>query len=168
MTGASTSPATDDVLDEIIRSIRIAASAEVVWEIIREPGWFINDGEYREHDVTTEDEISRIVDPEYGEFVIATEELDPPRRAVFRWLGGEAGEIGEHPANTVEFTIEPDLESPADGASPSAPGVVLTVRERGFAGISEDAAARRRSYEENSSGWIEELALARRLAERSR
>lgn len=35
---------TDDVPDELVRSIYIDADAQTVWSIISEPGWFINDG----------------------------------------------------------------------------------------------------------------------------
>lgn len=148
---------TDDVPDEILRSIRIAASAETVFAIISEPGWFINDGEYREHEVTTDGDVSRVVDPVHGPFEIGTVELDPPRRAVFQWLAGQAGSLEEFPANTIEFTIEPDGE-----------GVFLSVRETGFSGISADAAERRRRFEDNTQGWNEELAVARTLAEGGR
>ncbi|MGX1598284.1 SRPBCC domain-containing protein [Dietzia maris] len=145
---------TDDVPDEIVRSIRIDAEAQTVWGIVSEPGWFINDGEWSEHEITTEGDVSRVVDPVHGEFSIRTVELDPPRRAVFRWLGGQVGSVDEFPSNTIEFTVEPQ------GA-----GVVLTVRETGFAGLSSDAVVRRQRFEENSAGWETELDLARRRAE---
>ncbi|MFS4490191.1 SRPBCC domain-containing protein [Dietzia kunjamensis] len=153
---AGTSPAatTDDVPDEIVRSIRIDAEAQTVWGIVSEPGWFINDGEWTEHEITTEGDVSRVVDPVHGEFSIRTVELDPPRRAVFRWLGGQVGSVDEFPSNTIEFTVEPQ-----------GSGVVLTVRETGFAGLSSDAVVRRQRFEENSAGWETELDLARRRAE---
>lgn len=145
---------TDDVPDEIVRSIHIDAGAQTVWGIVSEPGWFINDGEWTEHEITTEGDVSRVVDPVHGEFSIRTVELDPPRRAVFRWLGGQVGSVDEFPSNTIEFTVEPQ------GA-----GVVLTVRETGFAGLSSDAVVRRQRFEENSAGWEAELDIARRRAE---
>jgi uncharacterized protein YndB with AHSA1/START domain len=148
---------TDDVPDEVLRSIHIAASAETVFAIVSEPGWFINDGEYREHEITTEGDVSRVADPVHGSFEIGTVELDPPRRAVFRWLGGQVGSLEEFPANTIEFTIEPEGD-----------GVLLSVRETGFAGISTDAAERRRRFEDNTKGWLEELAVARSRAESAR
>ncbi|MBB1012304.1 uncharacterized protein YndB with AHSA1/START domain [Dietzia kunjamensis] len=153
---AGTSPAatTDDVPDEIVRSIRIDAEAQTVWGIVSEPGWFINDGEWTEHEITTEGDVSRVVDPVHGEFSIRTVELDPPRRAVFRWLGGQVGSVDEFPSNTIEFTVEPQ-----------GSGVVLTVRETGFAGLSSDAVVRRQRFEDNSAGWATELDLARRRAE---
>lgn len=143
-----------DVPDEIVRSIRIEAGAQAVYDLISEPGWFINDGEYREHDITVDGSTATVVDPVHGEFSIGIVELDPPHRAVYRWLGGEAGSLEDHPANTVEFTIEPVGD-----------GVELTVRESGFAAIGADAAQRRRTFEANSKGWIEELAVAKARVE---
>ena len=152
--GTGPEPATDDVPDEIVRSIHIAAPPQAVWEIVAEPGWFINDGRWTDHEITTEGDVSRVVDPVHGEFSIRTVELDPPRRAVFRWLGGQVGGIDEFPSNTIEFTVEPQ-----------GSGVVLTVRETGFAGLSSDAVVRRQRFEDNSAGWATELDLARRRAE---
>ena len=151
---AQTSAATADVPDEILRSIHVAATAETVFAVVGEPGWFINSGEYRAHEITVEGDISRLVDPDHGEFAIRTVELDPPHRAVFQWLAGENGDLADHPATTVEFTLEPEGD-----------GVLLTVRETGFASISRDAAERRTRFEDNTRGWIEELEVARLRAE---
>lgn len=150
---------TEDVPDEIRRGILVDAEPEAVWALVAEPGWYINDGTYREHEITVgEDGVATVVDPVHGSFQIGTELLDPPRRAVFRWLGGDAGELADFPANTIEFTLDPQ-----DGG-----GVLLTVRETGFAGLTEDAALRRRRFEENSAGWEQELEVARAvLAARS-
>lgn len=156
MSEQTTTAITDDVPDEIRQSIHISADARTVWGIVSEPGWFINDGVWTEHEVITDGAISRVVDPVHGEFSVRTVELDPPRRAVFQWLGGRAGDVDtdDRPANTVEFTVEPD------GA-----GVRLTVRETGFAAYDDDDMIRRRRFEENTEGWAIELPLARRRAE---
>lgn len=155
MTDTDAHATIDDVPDEIVRSIHIQSDARTVWGIVSEPGWFINDGRWTPHEITTEGDISRVVDPVHGEFSIRTLRLEPPRLAVFQWLGGQAGELGqdELTANTVEFTIEP-----REG------GVLLTVRETGFAGMSEDAVVRRRRFEENTAGWVAELEIARERA----
>ena len=145
---------TEDVPDEIARSIHIDATAEAVFEVISEPGWFINDGEYREHEITVAGATATVVDPVHGEFSIGTVELDPPHRAVFRWLGGVAGALEELPTTTIEFTITPD-----------GSGVELSVRETGFAGVSTDAAVRRARYVDNTQGWTEELEVARTRSE---
>ena len=145
----------EDVPDEIRRSIHIDADARVVWEIIAEPGWFINEGSWAEHEITTDGDVARVVDPVHGEFSLRTVTLEPPHRAVFEWLSGQAGEIAAgDPVNTVEFTVEPD-----------GTGVLLTVRETGFAALHDDAVVRRRRFEENSEGWVIELGLARDRAE---
>ena len=132
MSAETTPLTTDDVPDEIVRSIHVEASAETVCDGAR----------------------ATVVDPVHGEFQLEVVALDPPRRAVFRWLGGDAGSLEDFPSNTVEFTIE-DQEV----------GVRLTVRETGFAGLDEDAAARRARFESNDSGWVEELGVAKAQAE---
>lgn len=151
----------EDVPDEIVLHIDIAANAETVFRIVAEPGWFINDGEYRQHEIATDGIVSRVTDPVHGTFSIATELREPPHRVRFRWLGGGLGEISDAPTNTVEFTIDPIGTTMADG-------VRLTVRERGFAGLSRDPELRRRNYEENLRGWEEELEVARTVAEQDR
>lgn len=156
-----TLPADAPVPDEIMHSVPIRASAERVYGIVREPGWFINDGEYREHEISGDRDVVRVVDPVHGAFQIAIDALEPPDRVVFRWLGGGLGELADAPHNTVEFRI-------TTAPGPGAEGVVLTVRERGFAALGVDEALRRRNYEENLSGWQEELDLAKRLAEGGR
>ncbi|MGO1536782.1 MAG: polyketide cyclase [Yaniella sp.] len=145
-----------DAPDEITRSIHINATANTVWDIIREPGWFINDGTWSDHEITTEGNISLVIDPVHGDFQIETVELNPPHRAIFRWLGGMPGTLENKAANTIEFTIET-----------AATGVVLTVHESGFASLSDDASVRRQRLEENTQGWATELELARQRAEGS-
>ena len=155
------STTTDDVPDEILRSIRIAARAETVFEIISEPGWFINDGEYREHRITRHGAVTQVVDPVHGTFQLAVEVHEPPNRIMFRWLGGGLGEISDAPNNTVEFIIDP--------AGTAMRNLVrLTVRERGFAKLGLEEAVRRRNYEENLRGWEQQLEIARELAEGGR
>lgn len=154
MTNTDARVTVDDVPDEIVRSIRIDADAATVWDIVSEPGWFINDGDWTDHEITTEGDVSRVVDPVHGEFFIGTVELDPPHRAVFTWLAGQSGALDDAPTNTVEFTIRPDGD-----------GVELTVRETGFAAMDADAAERRKAFEGNVEGWRIELDVARRRAE---
>lgn len=150
---------TEDVPDEIVRSITIAAPAERVFALVSEPGWFINDGTYREHELTDlGGGRTRVLDPVHGAFVIETVTLAAPRRAEFRWIDGDGesgGDAAAEPASTtVEFTI-----------APHGDGVELTVRESGFASLPGDAAVRRRRFEENTEGWIEELDVARTVCE---
>ena len=161
MADAQSLPADAPVPDEIVHSVLIDASAEKVFAVIREPGWFINDGEHREHEITTSGPVTHVVDPVHGSFQLAIEAHEPPNRVAFRWLGGGLGEISDAPNNTVEFVIDP-----AGAAARNR--VRLTVRERGFAKLGLDEAVRRRNYEENLHGWQLELDLAKRLAENGR
>ena len=158
MADAQSLPADAPVPDEIVHSVLIDASAEKVFAVIREPGWFINDGEYREHEITTSGPVTHVVDPVHGSFQLAIEAHEPPNRVAFRWLGGGLGEISDAPNNTVEFVIDP-------AGTAARNRVRLTVRERGFAKLGLDEAVRRRNYEENLHGWQLELDLAKRLAE---
>ena len=151
-------PPGSPIPDEIVRSALIHASAEEVFAVIREPGWFINDGEYREHRITRQGAITQVVDPVHGSFQLAIEAHEPPNRVRFRWLGGGLGEISDAPNNTVEFVIDP-----AGTAKRNL--VRLTVRERGFAKLGLDESVRRRNYEENYRGWEQQLGVAKALAE---
>ncbi|HXD27395.1 MAG TPA: SRPBCC domain-containing protein [Arthrobacter sp.] len=142
----------ENLPDSITRSIDIDAPAERVWALVAEPGWYINDGDYRAHHIEVDGDVATVHDPVHGSFAIRTESLEPPRHAAFRWLAGAPG--ADAPAaemTLVEFRIE-DLP---------AGGVRLTVTESGFAGLSGSADERRRAVEENSAGWDEELQVAR-------
>lgn len=158
MADGSILPTTSPVPDEIVRSALIHASAEKVFAIVREPGWFINDGEYREHTITQQGGMTEVIDPVHGRFQLAIEVHEPPNRVRFRWLGGGIGEISDAPNNTVEFVIDP-----AGTAKRNL--VRLTVRERGFAKLGLDESVRRRNYEENFRGWEQQLGVAKLLAE---
>lgn len=161
MADDSALPAGGEVPDEIVRSVLIRASAETVFAVIREPGWFINDGEYREHTINRHGPVTEVIDPVHGRFQLAIEAREPPNRIFFRWLGGGLGKISDAPNNTVEFVIDP--------AGTAMRNLVrLTVRERGFAKLGFDESVRRRNYEENSRGWEQQLGIARELAEGGR
>ena len=88
----------------IERSIVIAATPERVWQIVSEPGWWINGGTIRPHRIEDAGDATSIVhDEEHGAFRIRTERLDPPRYAAFRWLG-RADEKGA--GTLTEFWVE--------------------------------------------------------------
>ncbi|WP_049576103.1 SRPBCC domain-containing protein [Streptomyces sp. SBT349] len=141
--------------DRIEREIAIAAPAERVWDLISRPGWFINDGAVIEHRIEDRGDLHIVHDPVHGAFPIRTESLDPPRYAAFRWLA-EEGEGGGGAASTlVEFWID----DARDG------GVVLRVVESGFSSLGGSEEDRRRRIEENTEGWVTELAAARSFSD---
>ncbi len=153
------------VPDAIERSIDIDAPAERVWELISEPGWYINDGEIRQHRIErVSDDLVVVHDEKHGPFPVRTVRLDAPRYAAFRWEAGHgsgaeaAGDASTMLISTtlIEFWV---IER-------AAGGVTLRVVESGFSTLGEDGAARRVAFEENSEGWDAELGAAKSFVER--
>lgn len=139
--------------DTIERSIDITATQERVFELVAKPGWWINEGRIVDNPVTVDGDISTVTHAKYGTFRIRTVELKPHEYAAFRWLGGDPELESEAatPGNLVEFWVTPT----AGG------GVTLRVRESGFQSLSADEEVRRRNFEANTAGWIQELEAAR-------
>lgn len=143
--------------DAIEREIRINAPIDRVWSLVSEPGWWINDGEIREHTVHADPErpgVSVVTDLQHGAFSIETVESREPTLIVYRWLGGQADSADAVVNTLVTFTLE-DL----DGAT------TLKVVESGWASV-EPTAQVRSEFEANGKGWDEEMAAAARFAER--
>ncbi len=83
----------------------IDASAGAVWELVREPGWFINGGEIGKHRIETSGAFSVVHDAIYGRFEFEAITLDSPRYAAFRSLGGDEWD-DPVPNTLIEFWIE--------------------------------------------------------------
>lgn len=135
--------------DRIVQSIDIAAPASRVWDLVSEPGWFVNDGALVPHALDRDGDLIRLHDEVHGLFVLRVVALEPPRYAAFRWY--LSADDPDGPSTLVEFRI--------DDVTPTS--VTLTVVESGFASLPGDAAERRRRLDENTTGWELELALAR-------
>ena len=137
--------------DRIERSIAIAATPERVWQIVSEPGWWINEGTVRPHRIDDNDDGTVTVhDETHGAWRLRVERLDEPRYAAFRWIGREDDTEGA--GTLTEFWLD-EAED----------GVTLRVVESGLDNIPEE---RRDAYRrENSHGWEAELAAARDAAE---
>lgn len=148
----------------IDRSIDISASAETVFGLISQPGWYINDGTLRDHTVTRRGELAFVTDPVHGTFAVRTIELKPPHFAAFRWTAGEAldGSLDAATAEDLPMTLIEFFITERSG------GVTLRVRETGFENLSADGLAQRRAFDANDSGWAEELAVAKAALEDDR
>lgn len=142
--------------DEITRTIDIHAPLDAVWELVSEPGWWINDGALGGHRLERDGAICLVHDAKLGTFPLGVEELDPPHRAVFTWLAGERGDAGtdgEQPRTRIEFVLAEEQ-----------PGTVtLTVTESGFAAMTTEQ--HKRNFGDNASGWELEIGLARDVLE---
>jgi uncharacterized protein YndB with AHSA1/START domain len=135
--------------DRIERQIDIDAPADRVWSLISEPGWYINDSQITEHRIERSGDVDIVHDPVHGAFALRTVTLDPPKYAAFRWLSDPEDTAGA--STLVEFWI--------DETSPRS--VVLRVAESGFASLPVDATERRKKFDENTQGWIQELGIAK-------
>lgn len=139
----------DPTADRIDRTIEIDAPAERVWQLISEPGWFINDHELTEHRIEKSGDLFTVHDPVHGAFVFRVVTLEQPRYAAYRWISDP--EQPESPSTLVEFWIE----------ERSTESVTLRVAKSGLASLPGDAKTRRQQLEDNTEGWRIELGLAK-------
>ncbi len=142
-----------DTPDEINSSIDIDSDMETVYALIATPGWWINDGAISDNEVVTEGDVNLVTHAKFGEYRIRTVAQEPPGYAAFRWLAGDTGyeAFGDVPGTLVEFFV---TELP-DGK------VRLRVRESGFTDLPGSDEVRLKNYNDNKSGWQEELEAAR-------
>ncbi|MDF3339226.1 SRPBCC domain-containing protein [Mycolicibacterium septicum] len=135
--------------DRIEREIAIDAPAQRVWDLVSEPGWYINDERITEHHIERDGDVAIVTDPTHGKFALRTVAVDEPRYVAFRWHI-DADDL-DSSSTLVEFWITP---------APS--GVVLRVVESGFASLDEPEANRRSRFDDHSGGWPLELGLAQK------
>jgi len=146
----------EQIPDTIEREILIKAPVERVWELVSEPGWFINAGTVRAHTLRPDPEradVTIVTDPEYGDFSIETVSSTPPQAITFRWLGGAVDEGRAVVHTDVVFTLTPVDQ-----------GTMLRVVESGWAAVepTEQVAS---EYRENTQGWETELQAAKSYVE---
>lgn len=144
-----------DLPDTIEREVTINAPVDVVWPLVSEPGWWINEGEIREHTVEAiGDNIWKVSDIKHGDWKIEVTESDEPRTIAFRWLAGEDDQGRADQLRTlVRFTLEPTDD-----------GTTVRVIESGFTTGTVDE-KRRETYDANTQGWEIELAAAKTYLE---
>lgn len=144
-----------DLPDTIEREVTINAPVDVVWPLVSEPGWWINEGEIREHTVEAiGDNIWKVSDIKHGDWKIEVTESDEPRTVAFRWLAGEDDQGRADQLRTlVRFTLEPTDD-----------GTTVRVIESGFTTGTVDE-KRRETYDANTQGWEIELAAAKTYLE---
>ncbi|HEV7951144.1 MAG TPA: ATPase [Glaciihabitans sp.] len=150
---------TQSIGDQIEHTISINADAERVWALIRVPGWFLNGGSIVEHTIEPRNGYVVVHDADLGDFPLHTVALDPPRYAAFRWFSGRtfssSTPLLDRSSTLIEFWITPR----------GGNAVTLRVVESGFAYIGESAPKTLELMDENSAGWVEQLAVAKRHLE---
>ncbi len=134
--------------DRIEKQVEIDATVETVWDLVSQPGWFINDGAVVDHRIEDRGDHLVVTDPVHGSFVVRVVRLEAPRYAAFRWMG----KVDERePSTLTEFWID---DRPGGG-------VLLRVVESGLASLHDDLELRRATFEGNTEGWEIELGVAR-------
>ena len=144
---------------QIERETTIAAPVERVWAVLTQAEhvgrWFGDAG--AEIDLRPGGEMV-VRWEEYGVGRMRVVDVEPPRRFSYRWAPvrehwGE--EPAEGTATLVEFTLD------ADGN-----GTRLRVVESGFETLDATDEQRRRSLDENTQGWEQQLDNVREYAGR--
>ena len=141
-------------VNTIEREIFIRAGVDHVWSLVSKTGFWV--GEDLHFDLEAGEGETVVVDTvKYGRFPVRVDRLNPPRYAAFRWASAYPGaEITEDNSTLVEFTLQEQ-----DG------GVMLRVRESGFASLAGTRDFRDARREDNVRGWAAQLESLRRIAE---
>ena len=140
--------------DTIRSEIFIEAGIDHVWSLISRTGFWIGDDLCFDHD-GREGEIVLVETAMYGRFPVLVERLIPPRYAAFRWTSSFPGAMPE-PGNStlVEFTL---IEQEN--------GVLIRVKESGFADLLTSPEIREARRADNVRGWTSQLELLRQAGE---
>ncbi|GAA4378669.1 hypothetical protein GCM10023166_31500 [Paeniglutamicibacter cryotolerans] len=137
--------------DSIEMRTVVRTDAQKLWQLVSEPGWFVNDGEIVEHRITMEGDLATVTDPVHGTFRIRVVDIDPGYYVSYRWIGSSLGEgDGTEDPVPVATLIEFRLNDHGDG-------VELLVRESGITALDLDADAHCRFLLDNREGWEIEL-----------
>ena len=139
----------------IEKNITIDATAERVWTLVSEPGWWINEGAYRDHVIEQRGDLYLVTDDKHGTFPLTIELSEAPRHIAYRWMWPSDQPGVDAPGTLTQFWIDDLPEG----------GVSLRVRESGFEELGKSESELRRHIDDNTSGWTMELAVAARHCE---
>ncbi|MGA5133587.1 SRPBCC domain-containing protein [Streptomyces olivoreticuli] len=141
--------------DRIERETLIAAPLERVWSLVAEPGFWVADKASLPGSVAREGESMVARNPEYGDFPVRVEKVEPPTYLAYRWASAFPGqELREDNSTLVEFT----LTSEGDKTR-------LRVVESGFASLAGPEELRSKAVRDNTGGWPQELDALKARAE---
>ena len=139
---------TTSVQDAIEREVFIRASIDPVWSLVSKAGFWVGDDLHFDIDARAGDLV--VVETEaYGHFQVRVEELTPPRYAAYRWASAFPSlPLSDANSTLVEFTL---LEREH--------GVLLKLRESGFANVIATHPAMASMVDANTTGWDRQLPL---------
>jgi uncharacterized protein YndB with AHSA1/START domain len=140
--------------DVIEQEISINASLERVWDLVTEPGWWVPTEAPTPADRTPGSTTVRNSE-KYGTFPVEVAALNPHTYAAFRWAS-QFPNMELEPGHTtlVEFFV-----------SEGAEGILVKVRESGFATLNAPEESREAGVRDNTEGWQLELADLKKRSE---
>lgn len=141
--------------DRIERETLIAASLERVWSLVTQPGFWVADKASLPGTVAREGETLLAKNPEYGDFPVRVEKVEPQTYVAYRWASAFPGEeLRADNSTLVEFTLTVEGDKTR-----------LSVVESGFAALAGSEELRSRAVKDNTGGWPEELDALKSRAE---
>ena len=143
--------------DRIERETLIAASLDRVWSLVTQPGFWVADKASLPGTMAEEGETMLAKNPEYGDFPVRVEKVEPQTYVAYRWASAFPGEeLRADNSTLVEFTLNPEGDK-----------IRLTVVESGFAALAGSEEVRNKAVQDNSGGWPEELDALKARAEQT-
>ena len=148
-------PQTRQDFDTVEADQTMAVDIERVWELVSEPGWWINDGPLGDHDIDRdEDGIFHVNDPEAGTWLVERADEDPMDVISYRWYPLAGDELPEERSTVVEFSL-----------SEGDHGVDLHVEESGLSRVSDDEDVARQPWDDAQGLGERERAAAKAYLE---
>ena len=142
--------------DRIERETLIAASLDRVWTLVAQPGFWVADEASLPGTVAREGESMVAKNPEYGNFPVRVEKVEPQTYLAYRWASAFPGEeLSADNSTLVEFTLTPEGD-----------GTRLRVVESGFAALAGSDELRSKAVKDNTGGWPQVLDALRVRAEK--
>lgn len=143
--------------DRIERDTLIAAPLERVWSLVAAPGFWVAEDAGAGGGPAEEGQSVVAKNPEYGEFPVRVEKVEPPTYVAYRWASAFPGqELRDDNSTLVEFTLT------AEGDKTR-----LRVVESGFAAIVASEDVRGQALSDNSVGWPQVIDALRDRAEQA-
>ncbi|WP_033438939.1 SRPBCC domain-containing protein [Saccharothrix sp. NRRL B-16314] len=143
--------------DRIERDTLIAAPLERVWSLVAAPGFWVAEDAGAATAPAAEGQSVVAKNPEYGEFPVRVEKVEPPTYVAYRWASAFPGqELRDDNSTLVEFTLT------AEGDKTR-----LRVVESGFATIVASEDVRAQALSDNTGGWPQVIDALKDRAEQA-
>ncbi|WP_329117765.1 SRPBCC domain-containing protein [Streptomyces sp. NBC_01465] len=142
--------------DRIECDTLIAASLERVWDLVLQPGFWLD--EHAMAGVVAKEGDSMVVkSAEHGDHPLRVEKIDPPTYIAYRWNSAYSPDpVTDDNSTLVEFTLSREGDRTR-----------LRVVESGFATLAGSEELRASNYQDHKGGWPVVIDSFRVRVERS-